>query len=135
MVKLALSLIFAFLLSAGAQAQTGASPIACNQVFQVSQAAVALTKIVSGTATQQITLCGWAINGGAATGTAQLKSGTGTNCGTSTATLTPPISMPINGTYVDHNVFAFQSLNQAVDLCLVTTGTGPTQITVYYGLF
>lgn len=131
MKKFAL-LLLALLLAGGAQAQpVGAPQLSCNRVFQVSQAAVALTRIVTA-GTTSISLCGWAYNSGGATSTAQLKLGTGTNCGTGTADVTPAVSLGINGSYVDHVTFAFQSLPVGTDLCLVTTGTGPAQVTVYY---
>jgi hypothetical protein len=118
-----------------AQVPSGPQPISCNQTFQVSQAAVALTKIVSNVSGKQISICGWALNAGAAAATAQLETGTGTNCGTGTTALTPAISLGINGVYVDHSTFAFQSLARLNDLCLVTTGTGPMQVTVYFGIY
>lgn len=131
MKKLALSLL-AFLAIAGAQAQpVGPATLSCNQVFQVSQAATALTRIATG-GTQSISLCGIAFNSGAAASTAQLRRGTGTNCATGTADVTPAISLGINGVYVDHRSFAYQSLAVGQDLCLVTTGVGPAQVTVYY---
>lgn len=133
---LALGLLFTAWALAPAQAQTvGQAPIACNASFEVSQAAVALTKIITHASGKQISICGWAYNTGAAAGTAQLEAGTGTNCGTGTAAVTPAISLAANGVYVDHVPFAATSLTQAQDLCLVTTGTGPSQVTVYYGQY
>lgn len=117
------------------QSSVGPEAIVCNQVYEVSQGATALAKIVSNATGKQISICGWTFNSGAAASTAQLKTGTGTNCGTSTASLTPSISLPINGLYWDHIPFAFVSLPQGTDLCLVTTGTGPTQVMVYYGIY
>lgn len=127
--------IFLGLASAALAQTVGPAPIVCNKTYIVSQAATALTKIVTNTATQQISICGWALNAGAATATAQLKSGTGTNCGTNTASVTPEIDLGINGTYIDHTPYASTSLARSTDLCLVTTGTGPMAVTVYYGQY
>jgi hypothetical protein len=129
--------IFIYLgLTIAALAQTvGPVPIYCNKSFQVSQGAVALTKIVSNISSKQISICGWALNAGAAAATAQLEQGSGTNCGTNTVAITPSISLGINGTYIDHIGPAAISLSQGTDLCLVTTGTGPMAVTVYYGVY
>lgn len=136
MKKLGLALLLAIWALAPAQAQVvGPAPIVCNSTFQVSQAATALTEIVAGVAGKQISVCGWALNTGAAAATAQLRYGTGTDCATGTVSLTPEISLGVNGVYVDRSAYAFQSLAQLTDLCLVTTGTGPMQVTVYYGIY
>lgn len=138
MKKLALSLLAFLWLAGAAQAQVGPPQIACNKIFQVSQGAVALTKVVSGVAGQSITICGWALNAGAAAGTASISYGTGTNCGTGTTTIYPVISLGINGVFVDREpvgAFSPPSVNAsgvANDICLVTTGTGPTAVVLYY---
>lgn len=130
-----LALLALVIWAAPAAAQTvGPAPIVCNRVFQVSQAATALARIVA-SGGKQISICGWVFNSGAAASTAQLEVGTGTNCGTGTTALTPAISLPINGTYADHVPNASVSLGTGVDLCLVTTGTGPTQVMLYYGVY
>jgi hypothetical protein len=114
-----------------ARAQMGLAPFACNQTFQVSQAATALTKIVTST-NRVITICGWAFNAGAAAATAQLEYGTGTNCGTGTTVITPAFSLGINGVLVDHPGLPNIFLPNNNDLCLVTTGTGPMQVLIHY---
>jgi hypothetical protein len=116
-----------------AQQAVGPPAIGCNQTFQVSQAAVALTKVIT-SGGRVISWCGWALNAGAAAGTAQLQFGTGTNCGTGTTVLTPAISLGINGAFIDHISIAHVSLPLNNDLCLVTTGTGPTQVMLYFSI-
>ena len=139
MKKLALSLLALSCLSVAAQAQPiGPPSISCNKIFQVSQGAVALTKVISGVAGQSISICGWTLNAGAATATASLSYGTGTNCGTGTTTIYPVLSLGINGVLVDNNNFAHVSPPAANasavpnDVCLVTTGTGPMAVVLYY---
>lgn len=116
----------------------GPPSIQCNKIFQVSQGAVALTKVISGAVGQSINLCGWALNAGAAVGTASISYGTGTNCGTGTTTILPVINLAINGVYVDSAVFgrfappSVNSSGVANDVCLVTTGTGPTAVVIWY---
>jgi hypothetical protein len=141
MRSLLLALGFALALCAGALAQGGSpigppNTIGCDMIFQVSQAATARTKIVSGVTGQSISVCGWTYNSGAATSTATLSYGTGTNCGTNTAQIYPTISLPINGVYLDHVQWAVITLpifaGVSSDLCLTSTGTGPANVTVYY---
>jgi hypothetical protein len=135
-VNAKLTVLLWLALTALAHAQSvGGQPLICNKSFQVSQGAVALTRIVQGTPTTVISLCGWDVNAGAAAGTWQLQSGTGTNCGTGTTVITPVYSLGINGVQVDHPTYASISLPQGNDLCLVTTGTGPTALLLYYGQF
>src|SRR5262245_8506605 len=139
MKKLALSFLALSLLGGVAQAQiVGGQAVVCNQTFQVSQAAVALTKVISGVAGKTINICGFTIAAGAATGTFSLSYGTGTNCGTGTTTVIPIISLAINGNVTDHVPFAhigIPAVNASavpIDVCVVTTGTGPTSIILYY---
>lgn len=129
MKKLGAALLFLGLVfAAPAHAQVG---LACNLTFQVSQAATALTKIVT-SSNRVITICGWVFNSGAAASTAQLEYGTATNCATGTTAITPAFSLGINGILVDHSGVPNISLPNNNDLCLVTTGTGPMQVLIYY---
>jgi hypothetical protein len=135
MKRFVLALVLALGLASPAFPQgVGPQTLLCNKAFQVSQGATALTKVVSNVPSQQISLCGWALNAGAAAATAQLEYGTGTNCATGTTAITPAISLGVNGTYVDHSTYVNQSVPQLADLCLVTTGTGPMQVTIYYSI-
>lgn len=134
-MKKLLALVALLLATPVAAQPVGPPNINCNKTFQVSQGAVALTQIVAGVAGQSISFCGWTINAGAAAGTAQLQYGTGSNCGTGTTVLTPAYSLAINGVLNDHVAVAHASLPPANALCLVTTGTGPMQIMIYYGQF
>ena len=119
-----------------ARAQSTISGAAfCNRYYQTNQAAVALTKVISGVAGQSIQLCGWSLSGGAAASSASLSYGTGTNCATNTAVLQPLVNVAINGSYVDHIPFVGQVVPVANDLCLVTTGTGPLSVVIYYSQF
>lgn len=135
MKKLALGLFALLLAFSPARAQNTIGPlgIGCNKSFQVSQAAVALTRVVTA-AGQTISWCGWVLNAGAAAATAQLQYGTGTNCGTGTTSITPVFSLGINGVLPDHVPVAHFSLPMGADMCLVTTGTGPMQVQLYYSI-
>jgi hypothetical protein len=137
---LALLLVLASAVPAAAQS-TSAAGITCNKFFAVSQGAVALTKIITGIASQNISLCGFVYNSGAATSTVGLSYGTGTNCATGTTVLIPVVSLPINGLLVDKGDFASMAVPAVngsgvpIDLCLVTTGTGPAVVIVHYAQF
>src|SRR5262245_10559893 len=139
MKKLALSILALSLLGGVAQAQpAGGQQIICNKTFQVNQGAVALTKIISGVSGTTINICGWSASAGAAASTFGLSYGTGTNCGTGTVTLVPTINLAINSNVVDHvalaniGVPAVNASGVVIDVCLVTTGAGPTSFLLYY---
>jgi hypothetical protein len=137
---LALLLVLASAVPAAAQ-PTSAGGITCNQFFAVSQGAVALTKIISGVANKNISVCGFVFNSGAAASTVGLSYGTGTNCATGTTVWVPVVSLPINGLLVDKGDFASMAVPTVngsgvpIDLCLVTTGTGPAVVIVHYAQF
>lgn len=140
MRKLALSFIALIALCGTALAQT--PPVfGCNKIFQVNQGAVALTKILTGVAGQHFEICGYTISAGAAASTTSLSYGTGTNCGTGTTTLLPVINVAINSNVVDHTSvphIAVPAVNASavpIDVCLVTTGAGPTSVILYYAQF
>jgi len=141
MKKLLLALTLILLASVPAAAQGGAQPVICNKMFAVSQGATAITKIISGVSGQSISICGFVYNSGAATSTATLSYGTGTNCGTGTATIIPTISLPINGLLADRGDYAsipVPSVNASgvpIDVCLTSTGTGPTVVIIHYTQF
>jgi hypothetical protein len=95
-----------------------------NNVLQVGQvntlsAAVAtatLTKVLTGPSTGSAFIAGILVEKAtASTGSLTVKTGTGTNCGTATATLLGPISVPPVG-YIPMNIQA----TAASDVCLQT---------------
>jgi hypothetical protein len=95
-----------------------------NNVLQVGQvntlsAAVAsatLTKVVTGPSSGSAFIAGMLVEKAtASTGSVTVKTGTGTNCGSGTATLLGPISVPPVG-YIPLNIQA----TAASDVCLQT---------------
>lgn len=137
---LALALVLASAVPAASQPGS-AQPTICNKVFVVSQGATAITRIITGVAGQNISICGFVYNSGAAASTGTLSYGTGTNCGTGTTTLIPTISLPINGLLVDKGDFAsipVPAVNASgvpIDVCLTSTGTGPFVLVLHYAQF
>lgn len=139
MRKLLLALLLALAYAVPAEAQ--APQNGCNKIFTVNQAAVALTKIISGVARQSISICGISVSAGAAVGSASLSYGTGTDCATGTVVLIPAIALGINGNFTDHiavphiPVPAQNASAVPIDICLVTVGAGPTTVILYYAQF
>lgn len=107
----------------------------CTQTFQVTQGAVALTKIISNVPGKTIYVCGWDFDNQSAAQTIQFEYGTGTNCGSGTTALTQVFTVPANSFYVDHIPYASMAVPQGNDVCLVTTGTSTTAIILFYGQF
>ncbi len=139
MKKLGLALLIWLGLFASALAQqTDRPPIYCTQEFQVNQGATGLTKIVSGVSGKSIGVCGYTLSGGAAVSTFSMSYGTGTNCGSNAVVMVPLINVPVNGSFIDHVPFVNLSIPSQItggtanDLCVVTTGTGPISVIVYY---
>lgn len=136
MKKLLLALLLALASAVPAASQPAVD--GCNKIFTVNQAAVALTKIISGVAGQTISICGVSVSAGAAVGSASLSYGTGTNCGTGTVVLIPAIALQIGGVFVDHTAVPHIPVPRQnasavpTDICLVTVGAGPTTVIIYY---
>src|SRR6516165_3671987 len=123
---LALALALSFVESvAHAQVSGPPSALYCNQSFVVSAGATAMTQVVAPVAGRAIHICGFDVNAGAAAGTFQLSTGTGTNCGTNTVNITPAFSLGINGVLSSRNTTVWFSSPQGNALCYVITGTGP----------
>jgi len=135
---LALLLVLASAVPAAAQ-----PPVAgCNQLFSVNQAAVSITRILTGVAGKHFEICGLSVSAGAAAGSATITIGTGTNCGTNTTVLIPAIALGINGNFTDHTVYPQIPVPAVVagtttpyDICLTTVGAGPTTVLLYYAQF
>lgn len=68
----------------------------CDSVAVVNVTAAATTQLVALVAARSIRVCALVITA-SATGTAQFKNGTGSNCGTGTASLTGAMAVLING--------------------------------------
>lgn len=127
-------------------AMLGTAPAKADPVFQSSTYActhsaqyagtAGTSKLVSGTATQGIYVCGFAVTASVAS-TFQLEYGTGSNCGTGTTTITPAFSLPANGSLVDHQTYyaGIPAVPPGNDLCVVIGGTGPAPDIVYYTQF
>lgn len=139
MKRLLLALLLA--LASAVPAASQPAVFGCNKVYSVNQGATSIAKIISGAAGSAIQICGIDVNAGAAGSSTIVSYGTGVNCGTGNVVLIPAIVLGINGVFVDHVAvphFPVPSVNASgvpIDLCLNTTGTGPTTIMIFYAQF
>jgi hypothetical protein len=115
--------------------QVGPPPLYCNKSFAVGSGATSITQAVAGVTGQSIHICGYDINAGAAAGTFQLTTGTGTNCNANVTQVTPVFALGINGVLVSRNGFVWFSSIPGAQLCFTITGTGPIQAVVSYGQY
>jgi hypothetical protein len=117
-----------------------AQPAQCGRTV-VGSSAAATTLVIAGAVGSNIHLCGWDVTATAA-GTFQLISGTGATCGTGTVNITAA-----------HNIGAATALassgatpgrystptpvapNPPPSICVIVTGTGPVQWTIFYTQF
>jgi hypothetical protein len=135
-----LAVALALALAAKAQAQDIGPPntVACNKVFQgtvpttLTQVVAALSGPNAGAA---IYICGYAFNAGSAAGTAELETGTGTNCATGTTALTPAWALGVNGVFINRGSYAGEITPGGSALCWISTGTGPVVGTIYFSQF
>lgn len=118
--------------SARAQ-QIGA--IYCSQNAQYDASTNGSTRIFTANAASsaRVYICGFVIKNGAVATNVQFKYGTGTNCGTGTANLTPNFVMAI-ADRIEDGASLFRGLVSPAgnDICLVTSAGNPVQAMLYY---
>lgn len=135
MKKLFLALFFALALPCVGQAQPF-SPyggLLCNKTAQYSASTSGLTQLVAAVTGAPIYVCGYVINVGATATNVGLSYGTGTNCATGTATLTPAFVLGVNGLLVDEAINGnsmYTPNSQA--LCISTSAGNPVNVIVRY---
>jgi hypothetical protein len=83
--------------------------ILCISAVQMAVGPSTITRIIQGVAGKGINICGWHITNTGATGTFSFSIGTGTNCGTNTALIVPPMSISNTAPVTDHIDYAFLS--------------------------
>lgn len=113
-----------------------ASPAAamqCTQAAIYDNNATGATKLVGGVAAQSIYVCGYTIVSGGTTNVS-LKSGTGTNCATGTAAVTPAYSMAAQGHVFDNSPeWRGLTVPAGKDLCINSSGTTiAVQAVIFY---
>jgi hypothetical protein len=106
--------------------------IECNQSASYDTNTSGSTKIVSGASKTVIYICGYTIVSGG-TANVSLKSGTGTNCGTGTAAVTPAYSMVAQNRVSDDSpVWRGLLVPTGQDLCINSSAGVAIQAIVYY---
>lgn len=125
MKKLLLALGFVLSLCVSVQSQPTvigpANAILCNKTANFTGTAAA-AQIVAGVTGQIVAICGWSVTNTAAAGTVVFNTGTGSNCGTNTAAISPTISVSTNSV-TDHSTFASQNVVAGNAICQTATAT------------
>lgn len=108
-----------------------AQPAQCGRTAPGASAA-ATTLVITGSAGGVIHLCGWDVSATAAA-TFQIITGTGATCGTNTVNVTAAHALTgsnvINSSGATPGRFSAPAGNS---ICVIVTGTGPVQWTIYY---
>lgn len=108
--------------------------IQCNQVAALTAGPIVITQIQAGLTGKIITICGWHITNTGASGTFSLSYGTGTNCGTGTTTIVPPLNVTSSAPSADHVDFASLSIPAGNALC-ITPSVATIAGVVFIGQF
>lgn len=142
MIRRLLSL-FAFVAALFVAAEAPADPIyqsqtyACSKVASVTAAAVTqLVPAVTGSngVAQQIYICGFSLNAGAAAASFQFSYGTGATCAGTPVLIGPLYTLAINGVLVDHNPY-YNGMFAAAGNNLCVTPSASGSVTLYYTQF
>ena len=108
--------------------------IFCNKIAILAAGPATITQIIPAVAGQNINICGWSVTNTAAAGTFSLQTGTGSNCGTNTATFIPPLNITNTAPATDHVSDAWFSSPQSSAVC-ITPSVATISAVVYYGQF
>lgn len=126
----AASLVLALLAGLGSDASL-AQPAQCGRTA-IGATGPATTLVVAGSPSSVVHLCGWDITA-TAVGTFQLITGTGATCGTNTINITAAHAMTGSNTINTSAATPGRySAPMGNSICMIVTGTGPIQWTVYY---
>jgi len=132
-MRLVLVLLVAALLTAVPRPAHAQIPIACTNAAVYDASTNGATQLVAAIANARIYVCGYVI-WSAATANVGLQSGTGTNCGTGTANLTPAYRMAsttgVGVTVMGNYQGLSTALNQA--LCISSSAGVAVQAMVYF---
>ena len=111
--------------------------LSCNQSSLIHVVgAVTSTQLIPATTNQRVGLCGYTMIASAMAASLQLTTGTGTNCGTGTANLSPMIILPVGGVLVNRSDNIAERTPGSNAVCYVSTGqTGTMDAVVYWTYF
>jgi hypothetical protein len=111
-------------------AQSG--PVSCPSSAIYDASTNGATKLVTGLSTRTITICGYQLFAGG-TASVSLVSGTGTNCGSNQAAVTPAYPLVAQTGVADQSpVFRGLQVGRSLDLCIKTSAGVAVQGVVYY---
>jgi hypothetical protein len=134
MRKFLVSAVLGLALAGLASLAASAQPAQCGRVA-VGSSGVATTLVIPGVAGQGTHLCGWDVTA-TAIGTWQLITGTGATCGTNTVNITAAHSISAQNVLSSSGATPGRfSTPAANNTCVIVTGTGPIQWTIYYTQF
>lgn len=104
----------------------------CRQSVVYDASTNGSTKLITGTSTTRVFICGYTIVAGG-TATVKLVTGTGTNCATSEAAITPAYSLVAQSVVSDSSP-AWRGLTAqpGLDVCLKTSAGVAVQAIVYF---
>ena len=108
-----------------AWAQAGPSPygqVQCNKSVNYDAATVGATELVPAIAGTIVYVCNYIIDSGSSTQHAGLVYGTGTNCATGTANLTPIWNLASNQSIIDNVADAVLQTSAGAALCINSDG-------------
>lgn len=111
-----------------------AQPAQCGRTA-VGASAAATTLAIPGAAGQGIHLCGWDVTA-TAVATWQIITGTGATCGTGTVNISAAHALAAGNPLATAGATPGRYSTQAgSNVCVIVTGTGPVQWTIYYTQF
>lgn len=104
----------------------------CKQTAIYDASTNGATKLVTGAAAKRIYVCGYNIVGGG-TASAGFVVGTGTNCATSQASLTPQYSMVAQSAVADSSdTWRGLQVDPGIDLCFKSSAGVAMQAIIFY---
>lgn len=111
--------------------EASAQPAQCGRT-SVGSSGAATTLAITGQAGAIIHLCGWDVTA-TAVGTFQLVTGTGATCGTNTVNITAAHNLGATNVLATSAATPGRfSAPAGNSICVIVTGTGPIQWTIYY---
>lgn len=108
----------------------------CDQHAKYDASTSGSTKIVSGVSGRKVYICGLLIQVGATATNVQITEGTGTNCGSGSANITPAYQLPVNGGTGFLSPFwtGMQSAVAADDVCVNASAANAVQADLWYSI-
>lgn len=132
------ALIFLFGLASAALAQGSivgpGQQVLCPSVATLAAGPTTITQMVAAVTGKTIYICGWHVTNTGATGTFSFQSGTGSNCGTGTATVVPAANVTSTAPSADHIDYASITFPLSAALC-ITPSVATISAIVYYNQF